>query len=78
MTATFDVFTKRNKLFYIGITISIVTAAYIAWAAIYNVQFNRIVMGFMDVLLITGVLATLTFVLLATSGGIKLILKTAN
>ena len=75
MSVTFDVFTKRNKLFYTGITITILTAAYTAWAAIYNVQFNRVIMGFMDALLVAGILTTLTFVLLAGLGGVRTYVK---
>ena len=71
MTATFDVFTKRNKQFHIGIAITIATAAYIAWGASCNFQFKQPLMGFMEALLVFGSMTSLGFVLFAGLGGMK-------
>jgi hypothetical protein len=57
MTITFDLFTKRNRLFYVGIITSIVTILPIAIMAILKFQPKPSLESLFNVLI--GVLASL-------------------
>jgi len=58
MTLTFDVYTKRSRLFYIEITIAIFTALLIAPIAYFNPRVNHVIEVFIDILIIAGSLTS--------------------
>ena len=75
MIVTFDVFTKKTKLYYIAEVITILTILVIAIGGIYNVQFKTPLMPLIDTLLILGSLVTVSFLSVIGTGWLRTYVK---
>ncbi|BAU52487.1 hypothetical protein [Mucilaginibacter gotjawali] len=71
MSATFDVFTKRTRLFYAGLAITIVSAIVLGLCGIYNVQYETPWEPLFDALIIIASFTSLGFVLLMGTGIVR-------
>ena len=72
---TLDLFTKKTRLYYIGLVITIVTILFISIAAISNLQFDSPLMPFYDTLLILAVLISFVFFFTAGLGTLPTYVK---
>ena len=75
MPVTFDVFTKKTKLFYILGGITIITLPALALYGIFNVQFKTPFMSLIDVIIIVTSLTSLSFLLLMATGLVRTYIK---
>ncbi|HEY4326570.1 MAG TPA: hypothetical protein VGN20_21475 [Mucilaginibacter sp.] len=72
---TLDLFTKKTRLYYIGLVITIVTASFISIAAVYNLQFESPLMPLYDALLILAIVASFAFIFTAGLGTLHTYIK---
>jgi hypothetical protein len=75
MNLTFDVFTKKTKLYYAAEVISILTALFIAIGYFFNMQFKSIFMPLFDTLLIAGSMVMVGFMVLVGTGLVRTYIK---
>ncbi len=75
MTVIFDVFTKKTRLYYTAEIVSILTLLLIAWGGIFNPQFNPVFDTIIEVFLIIGSLTMVSFIIIATSGWVRVYIK---
>jgi len=75
MTVTFDVFSKKTRLYYIAEVISIVTLLVIAICGIFNVQFKTVFEPLFDALIIIGSLIMVSFAVIAGTGAVRTYIK---
>lgn len=71
MSLTFDVFTKRTRLFYTGLAITIVTAIVLCLCGIYNVQYKTPLEPLFDTLIIFASLTAVSFLILMGMGIVR-------
>ncbi len=75
MTVIFDVFTKKTRLYYTAEIVSILTLLLIAWGGVFNPQVNPAFDTIIEVFLIIGSLTMVSFIIIATSGWVRVYIK---
>jgi hypothetical protein len=72
---TLDLFTKKTRLYYIGLITTIITFSFIAFASIVNLQGKSPLDPLYDTLLILCSLTSVAFVLIAGGGFLRTYIK---
>ena len=75
MIVTFDVFTKKTRLFYIARAITILTIPLLAAGGIFNVQYKTVFMPLIDTLIILGSLISVSFLIVNRTGLVRTYVK---
>ncbi|MCR8559243.1 hypothetical protein KXD93_16415 [Mucilaginibacter sp. BJC16-A38] len=75
MNVSFDVYTKKTRLFYISEGITIITLIVIAAGCTFNIQFKTPLMPLIDALLIIGSFTTVAFLVIVSTGLVRTYIK---
>lgn len=68
MTVTLDLWTKKHKLYYVGLIITVITLSFVAAADFFNLQYKSPLDPLYDTILIICVLISVVFIFIIIAG----------